>query len=107
MSVVPPPGDEDGYERALYLDPDSGYPDGEDAWLAVVAGPVAEAYLDEQDTAAGVDAAEAFGAGFTHRGPGATVAGGGSPRVGRWTCWSRARCWACSWTGPGRAGWRC
>ena len=75
--LVPPPGDQDGYDRAQYLDPDCGYPGGEDAWLADLATPVAEAYQAEQEAAAGVGAAEAFGAGFTHRGPGAGAGGRG------------------------------
>ena len=41
--LVPPPGDQDGYDRAQYLDPDCGYPGGDDAWLADLAYPVAEA----------------------------------------------------------------
>ena len=67
----PASGPPDALEWAEYLDPDSGYPDGDDAWLARVAGPVAEEYLQEQEAAAGAGAPEAFGAGFTHRDPGA------------------------------------
>jgi hypothetical protein len=71
VPVLPPPGEDDGFDRAVYLDPDSGYPDGDDAWLADLAAPAADQILAEQAAAAGVGAPEAFGAGFTHRGPGA------------------------------------
>jgi hypothetical protein len=69
---------------AEYFDPDSGYPDGADTWLADLAAPAADEYLEQQAAAAGVGTPEAFGVGtpeafgvgFTHRGPGAGASGG-------------------------------
>ena len=59
--------DEDGdpVDVAAYFDPDYGPPEGADAWLAQVASPVADEYLDGLRPPPGV--AEAIAAGFTHR----------------------------------------
>ena len=59
--------DEDGepFDAEAYFDPDYGPPEGEDAWLAQVASPVADEYLAAHQPPAGVR--EVLAAGFTHR----------------------------------------
>ena len=59
--------DEDGepFDAEAYFDPDYGPPEGEEAWLAQVASPVADEYLAAHQPPAGVR--EVLAAGFTHR----------------------------------------
>jgi hypothetical protein len=62
--------DEDGepFDAEEFFNPYSGPPEGDDAWLAQVASPVADTYLASiQPSAAG--GPEALAAGFTHRDP--------------------------------------
>jgi hypothetical protein len=59
--------DEDGepFDVVAFFDPDYGPPEGKDAWLAQVASPVADEYLDGLRAPPG--AREMIAAGFTHR----------------------------------------
>jgi hypothetical protein len=58
------PPDEDRYE--VDFDPDSSPPDGAEAWLADVADPVRNAYLDSIAAQAPAAAADSIAAGFLH-----------------------------------------
>ena len=59
------PPDEDRCE--VDFDPDSSPPGGAEAWLADVADPVRNAYLDSIAAQAPAAAAESIAAGFLHR----------------------------------------
>jgi hypothetical protein len=74
--------DEDGepFDAEAFFNPFCGPPEGEDAWLARVASPVADEYLAcQQPPVAG--AREALAAGFTHKDhePGARGFAAGGP----------------------------
>jgi hypothetical protein len=73
--------DDDGsepFDALAFFNPYSGPPEGDDAWLAWVASPIADAYLDSQQRPA---AREALAAGFTHgdHEPGARGFAAGGP----------------------------
>ncbi len=57
--------DGEPFDVEAYFDPDYGPPEGEDAWLAQVASPVADEYLAAHQPAPA--AREVLAAGFTHR----------------------------------------
>jgi hypothetical protein len=73
------PDDEEPFDAEAYFNPFSGPPEGADAWLARVASPVADEYLDSLKPPAG--AREVIAAGFTHRDhePGARGWAAGGP----------------------------
>ena len=64
----------------MAFDPDNSPPDGPDAWLAYVAGPVRDAYADAIKAEAPGAAPETIAAGFLHRdgGLGRGFAAGGT-----------------------------
>jgi hypothetical protein len=72
-----PPSDDE--LSGLIFDPDSSPPDGAEAWLADVADPVRNAYLDSVAAQAPEAVPEAMAAGFLHRdgGRGRGFAAGG------------------------------
>ena len=57
--------DDEPFDAEAYFNPFFGPPEGEDAWLARVASPVADAYLATRQPPPG--AREVLAAGFTHR----------------------------------------
>ncbi len=73
--------DEDGepFDAEEFFNPFSGPPEGADAWLAQVAAPVADAWLEARQPPP--DGPEALAAGFTHRDqvPGARGFAAGGP----------------------------
>jgi len=73
--------DEDGepFDAEEFFNPYSGPPEGDDAWLAQVASPVADAWLEARQPPS--DGPEALAAGFTHRDhvPGARGFAAGGP----------------------------
>jgi hypothetical protein len=73
--------DEDGepFDAEEFFNPYSGPPEGDDAWLAQVASPVADAWLEARQPPP--DGPEALAAGFTHRDqvPGARGFAAGGP----------------------------
>jgi len=73
------PDDGEPFDAEAYFNPFSGPPEGADAWLARVASPVADEYLDSLKLSAG--AREVIAAGFTHRDhePGARGWAAGGP----------------------------
>ena len=65
-SPVPFVGDDgEPFDVVAFFDPDCGPPEGEDAWLAQVASPVADEYLARHQPPVGPQ--ETLAAGFTHR----------------------------------------
>jgi len=72
-------GDDEPFDAEAYYNPFSGPPEGDDAWLARVASPVADEYLASLKPPAG--AREVLAAGFTHRDhePGARGFAAGGP----------------------------
>ena len=71
--------DDEPFDAEAFFNPFFGPPEGEDAWLAQVASPVADEYLASTQLPAG--AREALAAGFTHkdREPGARGFAAGGP----------------------------
>ncbi len=81
---VPPEAPTEADLAGLCPDPDAGPPDGENDWLADLCSPQLDALAREFAAARPAAAAEAIGAGFTHRQAAADAAGTGWPDgVGR------------------------
>jgi hypothetical protein len=73
--AAPADSGDEPFDAAAFFDPDIGPPDGDEAWLAWVAGPAREEFLVAVDDPG---KPEAIAAGFLHRGPGRDRPGAGS-----------------------------